>query len=127
MHAQICMHAPSRAKRYSWNSLIYTDTRTQQRRLLVCVYLSCTENDVISCDRDHRRKKNKSDGEWRKEKERERERGGSIEASQGGRCCGAGWGGGGGSRAEECCSVIDFRVVVLQCYCSDADQIKAGG
>lgn len=33
-------------------------------------------------------------------------------------------GGVGGSRGEECCSVIDFRVVVLQCYCCDADLIK---
>lgn len=34
---------------------------------------------------------------------------------------------GGGSRDEECCSVIDFRVVLLQCYCCDADQIKSSG
>lgn len=28
------------------------------------------------------------------------------------------------SEGEECCSVIDFGVVVVQCYCCDADQMK---
>lgn len=55
-------------------------------------------------------------------KNKRRERGGRLKASQGGCYCGAAWGG--GSRGEECCSVIDFRVVVLQCYCCDADLIK---
>lgn len=30
----------------------------------------------------------------------------------------------GGRWEPGCCSVIDFRVDVLQCYCCDADQIK---
>lgn len=59
------------------------------------------------------------------EKNTRREGGGGVATSQGGSCCRVGWGLWGGSWNEECCSVIDFRVVVLQCYCCDAAQIKS--
>ena len=81
----------------------HTNRNTVWDVLLVCAHLSYSDDDVISCDANHQRKKNKSGGGWRKNKSRGR--GCSVEASQGGR-----WG---ESGDEECCSVIDFRVVVF--------------
>lgn len=73
-------------------------------------------NDVISCDMDHQKKKNHTDAEFREIKGvKEESEPRRVSLRSGARH---------GGRDKECCSVIDFRVVVLLCYCSDADQIK---
>lgn len=63
------------------------------------------DNDVISCDTDHQRKRKQIDAELRKiegEKEEAERRRASLRSGLRR-----------GGRDEECCSVIDFGVVVF--------------
>lgn len=129
MHTLICVHTGTyshthrlHTKRYLLKKLDI-HWHSQNSVALVCAYLLCTENDVISCDSDRLRKKNKSDGEWRKIKKRGRE--GSVEASKGG-CCGAGWGLGGGRKTAAVSLILEWLfssvIVVMQIRWREADK-----